>query len=483
MTQAAEGPVPYRYRWAALFVILGMEIMDLLDALVTTIAAPTIREDLGGSASLVQWLGAGYTLAMAVGLLTGGRLGDIYGRKTMFLVGTGGFTAASLLCSVAQSPGQLIAARVLQGLLGAMVLPQGLAMIKEMFPPKEMAAAFGAFGPIMGLSAVGGPILAGYLLDADLLGTGWRAIFGINVPIGAVTILAAIRYLPSFKPAERATLDWVGVFLGGAGAALIVYPLVQGRELGWPVWTFALMAGSVLTFAVFARHERRVAASGRDPLVEPSLFGKRAFAGGMVVGLAFFSAMIGFSLVFTLYVQIGLGWAPLRASLAGTPMAVGMVLGFIAAGAGLANRFGRRLVHGGTLLMIVGLAFLILEVRSAGAGVTPWHFAPAMALTGAGMGLAMAPFFDIILAGVQPHETGSASGSLTAVQQLGGAVGIALLGTLFFNTVSFGPLGPDRASFGDAMRLVLWVEVGLLAVTFLVAFLLPRQAREEEHAH
>jgi predicted MFS family arabinose efflux permease len=342
---------------------------------------------------------------------------------------------ASLLCSVAQSPGQLIAARVLQGLLGAMVLPQGLAMIKEMFPPKEMAAAFGAFGPIMGLSAVGGPILAGYLLDADLFGTGWRAIFGINLPIGILTVLAAIKYLPNVRPERRVSLDWVGVLLGGAGAALIVYPLVQGRELGWPLWTFALMAGSVATFALFAWHERRVSAAGGDPLVEPSLFRKRAFAGGMVVGLAFFSAMIGFSLVFTLYVQVGLGWAPLRAALAGTPMAVGMVLGFIAAGAGLANRFGRRLIHGGTLLMIVGLAVLVLGVRSAAAGVAPWHFAPAMALTGTGMGLAMAPFFDIILAGVEPKETGSAGGTLTAIQQLGSALGVAVLGTVFFAAV------------------------------------------------
>jgi EmrB/QacA subfamily drug resistance transporter len=425
---------PYRWRWAALFVILGMEIMDLLDALVTTVAAPTIRGDLGGSASLIQWLGAGYTLAMAVGLLTGGRLGDIYGRKRMFIIGTAGFTVASLLCAVAQSPEMLISARVLQGLLGALVLPQGLGMIKEMFPPKEMAAAFGAFGPIMGLSAVGGPILAGYLVDADLLGYGWRSIFAINLPIGVLTVAFAVKYLPNTVP-HRAPLDVVGAILGAAGAALIVYPLVQGRELGWPFWTYLMMAGSVVVFALFGWHENRTVARGKQPLIEPSLFRKQAFSGGMFVGLAVFSAMIGFSLVFTLYQQVGLGWSPLKSALAGTPMAVGMVLGFIAAGAGLAEKYGRLMIHIGLGGMIAGIGVLMFTIWAAGTNVTPWGLIPSLSLVGLGMGLAMAPMFDIILAGVEPKETGSAGGTLTAVQQLGGSLGIAILGTVFFSAV------------------------------------------------
>ncbi|HUR73236.1 MAG TPA: MFS transporter [Sporichthya sp.] len=425
---------PYRWRWPALFVILGMEIMDLLDALVTTVAAPTIRADLGGSASLIQWLGAGYTLAMAVGLLTGGRLGDIYGRKRMFLIGTAGFTAASLLCAVAQSPQMLISARVLQGLLGAMVLPQGLGMIKEMFPPKEMAAACGAFGPIMGLSAVGGPILAGYLVDADLFGSGWRSIFAINIPIGVVTVAFAVKYLPSTVP-HRAPLDAVGAVLGAAGAALIVYPLVQGRELGWPFWTYLMMAGSAVVFAAFGWHENRIVARGRQPLIEPSLFRKRAFSGGMLVGLAVFSAMIGFSLVFTLYQQVGLGWSPLKSALASSPMAVGMVIGFIAAGVGLAEKYGRLLIHLGLGAMIAGIGVLMFTIWAAGTDVTPWELIPALGLVGLGMGHAMAPMFDIILAGVEPRETGSAGGTLTAVQQLGGSLGIAILGTVFFSAV------------------------------------------------
>ncbi|NUT09314.1 MAG: MFS transporter, partial [Nonomuraea sp.] len=230
----AEAAAPYRWRWAALFVILAAEVMDLLDALITTIAAPTIQKDLGGSDSLVQWLGAGYTLAMAVGLITGGRLGDLFGRKRMFLIGAFGFTAASLLCGVATGPEMLIASRVLQGLFGAVMLPQGLGMIKEMFPPEEIGKAFGAFGPVMTISSVGGPVLAGWLVDADFFGTGWRMIFLINLPLGLAAALAGLKFLPEFRLSNATRLDLVGVGLVSVAGFLLIYPLIQGRELGWP---------------------------------------------------------------------------------------------------------------------------------------------------------------------------------------------------------------------------------------------------------
>ena len=186
LDKTATAPTAYRYRWVALFVILAVEVMDLLDALVTNIAGPSIRTELGGAYSLIQWLGAAYTLAMAIGLLTGGRLGDIFGRRRMFLIGAAGFTLASLACGLAQSPAQLIVGRAVQGLFGAVMLPQGLGMIKQMFSDEEQAKAFGAFGPVMGLSTVGGPILAGWLVDANYFDSGWRMIFFINLPLGQI---------------------------------------------------------------------------------------------------------------------------------------------------------------------------------------------------------------------------------------------------------------------------------------------------------
>ncbi|MGI8333205.1 MFS transporter [Actinomadura scrupuli] len=463
MTEAAETGRPtaadpewpgYRWRWIALFVILAGEVMDLLDALVTNIAAPTMRADLGGSATMIQWLGAGYTLAMAVGLMTGGRLGDLYGRKRMFLLGALGFTAGSLLCAISQSPEMLVGSRVLQGLFGAVMLPQGLGMIKEMFPPKQMGAAFGAFGPVMTLSSIGGPIMAGWLIDADYFGTGWRMIFLINLPLGLGAFLAGLKWLPRADAGlARATrLDVPGMLIATAAAVLLVYPLVQGRELGWPAWTFVSMAASAALFVFFAWFELRKKRSGADPLIEPSLFVKRGFTGGLVVGLVFFSAMTGFSLAFSLYTQIGLHYSPLKAGLAGVPMSIGMVAGFGMAQA--VQRFGRKVIHTGVAIMAAGVVGVVVTLQLAGIGVTPWQLAPALVLTGLGMGLLMAPFFDTVLAGVEPHETGSAGGTLTAIQQLGAALGVAVLGTIFF-----GLLGRHVASAGDAAAPGLRAEL------------------------
>ncbi|MGH3382317.1 MAG: MFS transporter [Actinoallomurus sp.] len=546
---SSTAPEPYPLRWIALFVLLAAEVMDLLDALITNIAGPSIRADIGGGASTIQWLGAAYTLAMAVGLITGGRLGDIVGRRRMFIIGALGFTAGSLLCAVSQSPEMLIAFRGVQGIFGAVMLPQGLGLIKEMFSEKEMGSAFGMFGPVMGLSSVGGPVLAGWLIDADYFGTGWRMIFLINLPLGLLAVLGGLRFLPESKAAKPPRLDLVGVVLAALASLLIIYPLVQGRELGWPAWTFVSIAAAVAVFGFFGWYESRKRRSGGDPLVVPSLFRKRGFTGGLIVGLVFFAGVSGFSLVLSLFTQLGLGYSPLKAGLVGIPWSLGMVAGFGAAQA--VQKFGRKVIHGGTVVMAAGVACIVATLHLAGIGVTPWQLAPALFLTGLGMGVLMAPFFDIVLAGVETHETGSASGALTAVQQLGSALGVAVLGTLFFGILGShvanatsavaprtlaaagvsGPVrdrlvaairtcGHDRADakdqeqvpascarlagdlrtapapvrqavlqageesakrgFSDAMKLTLWIEVGLLGLSFVAAFLLPARARPEE---
>jgi EmrB/QacA subfamily drug resistance transporter len=431
--EETKAAAPYRYRWIALFVILAAEVMDLLDSLVTTIAGPSIRLDLGGSYALIQWLGAAYTLAMAIGLLTGGRLGDIFGRQRMFLIGAAGFTLASLGCALSQAPGELIAARTVQGLFGAVMLPQGLGMIRQMFTdPKEMAKAFGAFGPVMGLGAVAGPILAGWLVDADYFGSGWRMIFFINVPLGIFAVLGALRFLPDFRLPQPPRLDLIGVLFAAGGAFLLLFPLVQGRELDWPVWCFVMLAAGLVVFGVFSFFESRRERNGLDPLVTPSLFRKRAFTGGLALGMVFFGALIGTGLIFTFYLQIGLGYAPLKAGLSTLPQALGTIVGFGLAAAGLTVKLGRRLLQLGTVIMLVATAGFAYTVWLAGSGINPYQMIPSLLFLGIGMGLAMAPFFNIVLAGVDDHETGSASGALTSVQQLGGAFGIAVLGTIFF---------------------------------------------------
>jgi EmrB/QacA subfamily drug resistance transporter len=471
----------YALRWPALFVILAAEVMDLLDALITSIAGPTIVRDLGGGQTLIQWLAAAYTIAMASGLLIGGRLGDIYGRKRMFLIGMAGFTAMSLAASLAQSPEMLIGFRVLQGLIGAVMLPQGLGLIKEMFPPEQMGQAFGAFGPIMGLSAVGGPILAGYLVDANFFDWGWRTIFAINVPIGLVALVAGLRILPSSRPDPNLHVELTSAAIASASMVALVYPLIQGQEAGWPLWTYAAVLAGLLGFVLLAVVERRRDRAGKVTLITPSLFTKRAFTGGIATGMALFGSLMGLSVVFTLFVQIGLGYSPLKAGLAGIAQAIGMVVGFIASQP-LGIRLGRHLMHLGEILSALGLAGFVLTLHLAGDGVGIAAMSPALAVMGIGMGLTMAPFFDIALAGVDEAESGSASGVLTAVQQLGGAFGVAVIGTLFFHVLSSTHAASRVGAFRAAASASMWLAAGFIALSFALTFLLPMRAREDAPA-
>ena len=426
----STGASAYRWRWLVLAIVLAAEIMDLLDSTVVNIAAPTIRKDLGGTYSAIQWIAAGYTLAFAVMLITGGRLGDILGRKRMFLLGAAGFVLSSVACALATSPAMLIGSRVLQGALGAVMIPQGFGVIKAVFPPKELGGAFAAFGPVMGLSAVFGPIMAGALIDANWFGTGWRMIFLINVPLGLLAFLGALRFMPESRLPGTRRLDLLGTLLVVAGSLLLIYPLVQGRELGWPVWTYAMMVGSLPVFGIFVWYERRRA---YPPLIEAGLFAKRAFSGGLAVITGFFAGMVGFMLVFGLYLQIGVGYSPLHAGLAMAPWALGTAIGAALSGAALGPRYGRRVIHAGLLVMLVGLAGTWYTIHHYGVTTSGWATAPGVFVAGLGMGLVLAPLFNVILSGVEDHEVGSASGVLNAMQQLGSAIGVAVVGTVFFS--------------------------------------------------
>ncbi len=378
ITETQEPPA-YRWRWLALAAVLAAEIMDLIDGTVVGIAAPSIRADLGGGDTMIQWVAAGYTLAFAVGLITGGRLGDLYGRRRMFLVGLVGFVAASVLCGLATTPATLIGARVAQGLLGAVLIPQGFGVIKTIFPPRELGKAFGAFGPTIGLAVVGAPILGGALIDWDLAGTGWRTVFLINVPIGLAALALAVAALPESRADDGPRPDPIGVVLVSTGLALLVFPLVQGRELGWPTWIRILPVVAVAVLALFAVHQVRRRNAGRAPLVEPALFRLRAFSAGMGVGLAFFAGMTGMILALGLYLQLGLGYTPLQAGLTQAPWALGVAIGSALSGAVLAARFGRSGLQVGALVMVAGIGVVVLTIALAEGTVTGWQLAPGTA--------------------------------------------------------------------------------------------------------
>jgi EmrB/QacA subfamily drug resistance transporter len=451
-------------KWAVLAIVLLADVMDLVDGTIVNVAAPSIRADLDGGSATMQWLVAAYGLAFAVLLITGARLGDMFGRRRLFLVGIVGFTVASALCAFAPSPGALIALRALQGGFGALLIPQGFGMIKEVFAGDELTKAFAAFGPVMGLSAVAAPILGGALID---LGD-WRMIFLVNVPLGVAGLIAALRVMPRTAGTRGTRLDPGGAIIVTASAFAVIYPLVQGRELGWPAWVFVLLAAGLAGFGLFAAYERR---HRERALITPSLLANRAFTSGIVVAVGFFAAMIGLNLVISLFCQLGEHFSPLRTGLALAPFAVGVAL-TAPVSYPIAKRFGRRSIQAGFALMGGGLVLLALMVQG-NADVTAWTLAPGELVAGMGMGLSLPPLFDFILAGVADHEVGSASGVLNAIQQFSASLGIAVLATVFFAYLD------DPSSPVHAMAATTLLTLVPLGLAFLAAFRLPMQARAE----
>ncbi|WP_246004935.1 MFS transporter [Nocardioides marmorisolisilvae] len=468
-TAVLDPETGYRYRWMVLTVVLIADVMDLLDATIANLAGPSIRADIGGSETTLQWVLAAYTLTFAVGLITSARAGDLWGRRRLFVIGMVGFTVASLLCGLAPSAGLLIAARAAQGLFGAVMIPQGLAMVKASFTEADLQKAFIPFGPVMGLAAVMGPILAGFLLHADLFGSGWRSIFWINVPVGAVSSYLALRFLPRHLETDPgARLDLRGSALLTAASITLIYPLVQGHDQGWPGWMFGLLGLSAVLWLTFVVSERRAS----HPVIERSLFGNRAFVGGLVFLGTFFTAMSGFMLTINLFLQYGLHFTPMHTGLALAPWALGMAVGAAASGAALGPKFGRHVLHGGLVLVAAGLGLVWLTVGSNAMHTTGWDLALGFFVTGVGSGAIFAPLFDIILADLGDHEVGTGSGVLNAVQQFCGALGVAVLGSVFFQLL------PGHG-FADSIRELIVISVGCYAVSFAAAFLLPMKARED----
>jgi EmrB/QacA subfamily drug resistance transporter len=476
MTAVLEAPsegqvAPYRWRWLAYAGVLAATVMDLLDSTIVGVAAPAIQRDLGGSYASLQWMGAGYTMALAVLLLIGGRLGDMFGRRRMLLIGVGGFAVASLSCAVAATPGMLITCRVLQGAFSAVMIPQGFGLIRDLFPPNEMAKAWGVFGPVMGLSAMLGPVIGGGLADL----AGWRAIFLINLPVAAFAFTVAAKFLPATQATTRAKLDLGGVALAAVGTFMLIYPLVQGRELGWPAWTLVMLVAAVAVLVAFGRHQVSRKRAGRSQLIETSVFARRSYVSGVLFAVIFFAAMGGMFIV-GVFLQLGLGYSPIGASLTMAPWAFGAMAGS-AVGGTLMHKLGRRILHLGLALMGAGVAGLYLVYAAAGTGIDGWDFVVPNVIGGLGMGMIFVPLFDIVLGDVADHEVGSASGALGSFEQLGISLGVAVIGTVFFSLLGGHGRGVRLQSALDGAGQAAVVTFGLIVVAFVVGFLLPRKAR------
>jgi EmrB/QacA subfamily drug resistance transporter len=456
-----------RVRWIVFGVVFAANIMDLLDSTIVNIAGPSIHADLGGGTSTVQWLSAGYTLVFAVLLIAGARLGDILGRRRLFLVGSAGFTIFSAACALAPNIGMLIAFRALQGAFGALLIPQGFGLMREVFDEEEFAKATGMFGPAMGLPMIAAPILAGALIDANLWGTGWRLVFLINVPIGLVSFLLALRTLPRGASHRGMKLDIGGVWLIGLAFVAIIYPLIQGQPDGWPAWTFAMIAAGLVLMVVFLWWEKR---RRSDALIEPSLLTNRTYLSGIAVALALFGAFGGLLLCVSLYGQLGEGWSPIHAGLTLTPMVIGMIAGMVGGTVAVA-RLGRHVLHIGLVVIAAGAATMALTLTGAHSA-SSWDLLPGLFLIGAGAGASIGQLFQFILSSVSMREVGSASGVLEATQQLSTALGVAILGTIFLS--GFGDHLPTHA-----LQVTSWACMVPIAVAFALVFRLPMRAREE----
>ncbi|WP_197093889.1 MFS transporter [Nonomuraea sp. SBT364] len=428
--------------------------ITILDFFIVNVAIPAIQRDLHAGAAAVEWVVAGYGLAYGAGLVLGGRLGDILGRRRMFVIGLTLFTLASIACGLAPDAGTLVAARIAQGLAAAALTPQVLAILRTVYSGPAQARAINAYALTMGLAAVFGQLVGGLLIQADLFGLGWRACFLINVPIGVAALALTRRVVPESRPGTAVRLDLGGTALISAALVATLLPLIEGREQGWPLWTWLSLAAAVALFAAYGR--RRHA----SPLIDLALFRERAFTAGLLTQLAFTMGMAAYFLIFALYVQGAAGLDALGAGLIFTPIGLGYLAASLLAPRVVA-RFGRQTIALGGLTRALGLTVLLAAVAlEAPLG---W-LVPILAVDGFGMGLALAPIMGTVLAGVAPRHAGAAAGVLTTAQQVGAALGVGIVGIVFYGSL------PGGVSLAFQHGLIYLIVVAL-AIAALVQLL------------
>jgi EmrB/QacA subfamily drug resistance transporter len=421
-------------RWLALGAVMTALFMVLLDVSIVNVAVPAIRSNLSANNADIQFVVAGYGLAYAVMLITGGRLGDIFGRKKLFLIGMSGFVIASALCGLAQSAIMLDLSRVLQGTMAALMYPQVLSVIQVSFPPQERARVFGFVGAVIGIATITGPLAGGLIIRDDITGGSWRWIFLVNLPIGIGALIAATRLVTESRAPNAKRLDLVGVVLSTAGILLLVYPLVEGQVAGWPAWTFICMALSPFALLAFILYERSLP-STRFPLVQLSLFRIPSFRVGVAISAVFIAGIPAFFFTFSLMLQVGLSYSALNAGLTTIPWSLGSAVAS-AMSTRVAPRLGKWTIAIGSALLVIGILGIMLTLHQVGTSVTGWDLIPSFLISGLGLGTVIAPLLNIILAGVPGRDAGSASGVLTTFQQLGGAIGVAVVGVVFFGLLS-----------------------------------------------
>ena len=462
----ATGVLPRggRSHWAALPVLLAGTFMCVLDFFIVNVALGSIRSGLNASGGAIEWIVAGYSLTSAVLLIPAGRAGDRYGRRRVFAAGLALFTAASALCGLAGSPAELIASRVLQGGAAAILMPLVLSLIGVLYTGTDRAKALSAYGMTMGLAAVLGQIIGGALIAADPAGLAWRSIFLINLPVGGVALALCGRLIPESRAPGTGRIDPVGTLLLTGALTAIVLPLVEGRQHGWPLWTWLSLAAAPALLGAFVIQQRRLARGGGVPLLPAALFDVPGVRSGLLAQLVFWCGQASFFMVLSLYLQIGRGMSALHSGLVFTILAVAYLATSLGAPA-LTERHGRRVLAAGALVLAAGHVVLWATVGEVGVHGAVLALAPGLALVGAGMGLCITPLATLVLAGMRPELAGATTGALTTMQNVGNALGVAVIGVVFFGGAAHG--------FGHAFGLSVAVLAAVLAAVAALTRLLP----------
>jgi MFS family permease len=467
--QAHASTYSARARKLAVAVVALAFVMDLADSTILTIALPTIQRDMHASLAAVNWMAAAYTLAFAVLLITGGRLGDIFGYRRLFVTGVAAFMGSSLLVGLAWSPTVLIAARLLQGAAAALMVPQVLSVVQLLYGPEERVTVNGMLGGLGMLATTLAPVVTGLLIKANIAGLSWRPIFLINAPVCLAALALASKHLPAGRSARQPRFDLAGAILVMIASALLVFPLIEGRDLGWSIWAYVMIAASILMFGVLSRAQRRAERAGSSPLIMPGLFRDRSFSVGLVVSLLLFATVAAFALTFSLMLQLGHGFSAIHAVLTALFLTAGLM---VSAGAGSKKAIpalGRWSLTIGAVIAAAGTAEIGVVAANSGRGLSSWQLAPGLFVLGVGMGMIVVPLLPFVLSGVDPDHAGSASGVASAVQQLGGAIGVALVGAVFF------PELKDGAGYDHAFMTGIWLQLALLAAAAALTLALPRR--------
>jgi EmrB/QacA subfamily drug resistance transporter len=480
-TAARPAIVIPRRTWLAFAVLILGIAMALLDTTIVNVALPVIRDGLSADEATLSWIISGYALAYGLALIPAGRIGDRIGHKWVFVVGLVIFTLASLWAGLAQDSTSLVVARVAQGLGGGIFFPPVTALIQLMFPGPVRGKAFAIMGATIGFSTALGPLVGGLLIqwlgDAD----GWRSIFFVNLPFGVIAVIAALLLLPSGAEGKNATgADLVGLVLLAGGLVAILVPLIQGQQEGWPTWTYLSMAGGVLLLVSFAFWERNVARRAKSPLVPPHLFSHASFSGGVLLALVYFAAFTSIFFTISIFWQAGLGHTALESGLVSIPFALGSIVGASQSDR-IAEQLGRTTLLIGTALVSIGLiALWLVLVLIPSPELTNWELLGPLLVAGIGSGLFIAPNAQFIVATVDRAEAGAASGVIGTAQRIGSAIGIAVIGSVFFGNLVFPddrrPTTDDIAGiFGHAATLALFVSACFAVVSFALVFVLPKR--------